>query len=195
MPLRNEQGSAVLVFFGEEFPEPSPRRKLKEKGHAVEEHGPSYLVHWYEEDATFYKHLNGRFHGLAADKNRGAATLFNDRYGVHRIYYHEGQEAFYFAAEAKAILAVRPELRVIDQQGLGEFVSCGCTMNGRTLFAGIQLMPGGSVWSVSPDGKVKKERYFTPGDWEGQTRLSGEEFYQELRNVYTRNLPRYFRRE
>ena len=29
-------------------------------------------------------------------------TLFNDRYGMHRIYYHEAKEAFYFAAEAKA---------------------------------------------------------------------------------------------
>ena len=36
--------------------------------------------------------------------------LFNDRYGMQRIYYHQSKDAFYFAAEAKAILAVRPEL-------------------------------------------------------------------------------------
>jgi len=53
-------------------------------------------------------------------------TLFNDRYGMHRIYYHEAKEAFYFSAEAKAILAVRPELRVMDRRSLGEFVACGC---------------------------------------------------------------------
>ena len=39
--------------------------------------------------------------------------LFNDRYGMHRLYYHQAKEAFYFAAEAKAILAVRPELRAL----------------------------------------------------------------------------------
>ena len=70
--------------------------------------------------------LNGRFHGLLADRNAGNVDLFNDRYGLHRIYYHESKEAFYFAAEAKAILAVRPELRTADRQSLGEFVSCGC---------------------------------------------------------------------
>ena len=48
--------------------------------------------------------------------------LFNDRYGMQRVYYHESKEAFYFAAEAKAILAVRPELRRPDPRGLGEFV-------------------------------------------------------------------------
>ena len=45
--------------------------------------------------------------------------LFNDRYGMQRIYCHESKDAFYFAAEAKAILAVRPELRRMDARGLG----------------------------------------------------------------------------
>ena len=72
---------------------------------------------------------------IAATKT---ATLFNDRYGMHRIYYHQAQDAFYFAAEAKAILAVRPELRSVDPDGLGEFVSCGCTLKNRTVFKDIQ---------------------------------------------------------
>ena len=73
--------------------------------------GPSYLVHLYEEDPSFPKSLNGRFQGLVADRTRGVATLFNDRYSMHRLYYHEANDAFYFSVEAKAILAVRPELR------------------------------------------------------------------------------------
>jgi len=35
-------------------------------------------------------------------------VLFNDRYGMQRLYYNESREAFYFAAEAKAVLAVCP---------------------------------------------------------------------------------------
>jgi len=42
------------------------------------------------------------------DRTQGTAMLFNDRYGMHRIYYHESKEAFYFAAEAKAILGSGP---------------------------------------------------------------------------------------
>ena len=43
--------------------------------------------------------------GLLVDRSEGTTTLFNDRYGIHRLYYHESADAFYFAAEAKAILA------------------------------------------------------------------------------------------
>src|SRR5260370_37009914 len=106
MPLLNERGDVVLVFSGEEYPEPGMARHLKEQGHALEVTGPSYLVHAYEEDSSFPAGLNGRFHGLLTDRNRGTTTLFNDRYGMHRIYYHESKDAFYFAAEDKAILTV-----------------------------------------------------------------------------------------
>jgi len=124
MPLRNERGDIVLAFAGEEFPEPSTIQRLKEQGHELDADGPSYLIHLYEEDPSFPAGLNGRFHGLLADRNTGTAVLFNDRYGMHRTYYHQSKDAFYFAAEAKAILAVRPDLRRINSRGLGEFVSC-----------------------------------------------------------------------
>ena len=65
---------------------------------------------------------------------------------MHRIYYHESKDAFYFAAEAKAILAVRPELRRMDPQGLGEFVACGSVLENRTLFEGIHVLPPASAW-------------------------------------------------
>src|SRR5437899_100029 len=146
MPLWNERRDVSLVFSGEEFPEPGTARRLKERGHRLDLEGPSYLVHLYEEDPNFPVGLNGRFHGLLTDRARGTATLFNDRYGMHRLYYHESKDAFYFAAEAKAILAVRPELRTVDAQGLAEFVSCGCVLENRTIFQGIRILPPGAAW-------------------------------------------------
>lgn len=106
MPLRNERGDVILIFSGEEFPEPGTAQRLKERGHELDLSGPSYLVHLCEEGCSFPAELNGRFHGLLIDRKRRTALLFNDRYGMHRIYYHESKDAFYFAAEAKAILAV-----------------------------------------------------------------------------------------
>src|SRR5438093_13770032 len=53
MPLCNERRDVHLVFSGEEFPEPGTPRRLKERGHQLDEEGPSYLVHLYEEDPTF----------------------------------------------------------------------------------------------------------------------------------------------
>src|SRR5206468_12727402 len=135
-----------IVYSGEKFHEPGTARRLKQRGHDLDTEGPSYLFHLYEDDHSFPAGLNGRFHGLLTDLTRGTATLFNDRYGMHRIYYHESKEAFYFAAEAKAILAVRPELRRADPRGLGEFVACGCTLEGRSLFQDVHVLPCGSAW-------------------------------------------------
>jgi asparagine synthase (glutamine-hydrolysing) len=136
--------------------------------------------------------VNGRFHALLADRRRGTATLLNDRYGLHRIYYHESRDAFYFAAEAKAILAVRPELRRADMQGLGEFVSCGCVLDNRTIFQGVNVLPPGSAWTFRQGAIEKKSSYFCPREWEEQGPLSPEPYYQQLVEVFSRNLPRYF---
>ena len=192
MPLRNERGDIVLVFSGEDYPEPGTACRVKARGHALETDGPSYLVHLIEEDTAFPAGLNGRFHGLLADGTRGNVTLFNDRYGLHRIYYHESEEAFYFAAEAKAILEVRPELRALDLRGLGEFVSCGCVLQNRTLFKGIELLPPASAW-VFRDGRLeRKGTYFQAREWEEQSLLEPESYYREIREIFSRNLPRYF---
>ncbi len=190
MPVRNERENVVLVFSGEEYPEPATARRLKERGHEFRADGSSYLVHLYEEDPSFPKCLNGRFQGLVSRKVSGTAMLFNDRYGMHRLYYHESKEAFYFAVEAKAILAVRPELRRVDPRGMGEFVSCGCVLENRTLFEGIHILPPASAWTFRA-GSVERKTYFDPREWEQQEPLDPEDYHERLREIFSRNLPRY----
>lgn len=192
MPLLNERGEMVLVFSGEEFPEPGTVQRLKKQGHDLDVDGPSYLVHLPEEDPSFPAGLNGRFHGLLVDRNRRTAMLFNDRYGMHRIYYHESKDAFYFASEAKAILAVRPELREMDSRGFGEFVACGAVLENRTLFEGIHVLPPASAWVFRNYSLERKKSYFDLREWEGQEVLDPKTYYRELRATFTRNLPRYF---
>jgi asparagine synthase (glutamine-hydrolysing) len=191
MPLLNEEGTACLVFSGEEFPEPGIANRLKQAGHDVRLDGPGYLIHLYEDDPGFIKTLNGQFHGLLTDRAQGTATLFNDRFGMHRFYFHEAKDGFYFAAEAKAILAVRPELRVADPRSLGELASCGCVLENRTLFQGIHLLPAASAWVFRNGSCVQRDTYFQPREWEEQEPLELEEFYQGLREVLSQNLSRY----
>ena len=182
MPVANERGDVRLIFSGEEYPEPGTRNT----------NDASYLAHMYEQDPNFLVRLNGLFHGLLVDRARGTATLFNDRYGMHRIYYHEAKDAFYFAAEAKAILAVRPELRCADVRSIGEFAAFSCVLENRTIFKGINVLPGGSAWTFRNGAIERKTSYFEPREWEDQEPLEPEAFYRELRDVLARNLPRYF---
>ena len=178
MPHCNERGDVSLVFSGEEY---SQQKK-----------GPGDLVRRYEEDSNFPLSLNGMFHGLVIDRRQGTATVFNDRYGMHRLFYHEAKDAFYFGAEAKAILAVRPDLRTVDDKSIGEFVACSCVLEDRTIFAGIRGVPAGSAWTFRGASIERKNTYFLPSTWEQQDPIDPEAYFQELQNVLARNLPLYF---
>lgn len=192
MPVRNEDGQTKLFFAGEEFPEPGLKATLRQGGHRFSDGDASYLVHRYENETDFPKGLNGRFHGLVTDRREGTSTLFNDRFGLQRLYYHESKDGFYFAAEAKAILRVRPELRTIDPRGLGEFVACGCVLENRTLFSGIYLLPQGSAWVFRNGELEEKSFYFDPKEWEQQEAVRPEQYYDQLKGAFVGNLPRYF---
>ena len=192
LPIVNQRKDVVLLFCGEEYSAPSRREHGIEPGHGAGKSGASYLLDAYDEDPAFPAGLNGRFHGLLTDRTRGTSILFNDRYGMGRIYYYRTDDAFYFAAEAKAILAVRPELREMDPQGMGEFIACGCVLENRTLFRGLKVLPCGSAWTFRNGSLEKTREYFEPNEWEEQTHLDPEAYYEELRSVFAQNLPRYF---
>lgn len=192
MPQWNERRDKCLVFAGEEYRDPKDVRGLKERGHEFDPGGAGYLIHLAEDDARFPAGLNGRFHGIFTDSQRGRGILFNDRYGLQRLYYFESADTFYFAAEAKAILSVRPELRRLDWRSVGEFVSCGCVLENRTLFEGIKVLPVASVWRFENGTVTSRQTYFHAAEWEHQAVLEAEAYYRELREVFSRILPRYF---
>ena len=176
MPLRSGSGEVALVLSGEMIPETDA----------------ASLADQAEADRRFPAALNGRFHGVRIDRRAGTVTLFNDRYGMHRLYYHDGGDAFYFSAEAKAILAVRPQLRLVDPRGLAELISCGCVLENRTLFPGVHVLPGGAAWTFRRAVIESAAQYFTPREWEEQPALDAGAYYEELRGAFTRVLPGYF---
>src|ERR1019366_9098221 len=59
-------------------------------------------------------------------------------------------------------------------------------------FEGIHVLPPGSARSFRNGSIERKATYFQPQEWEQQTPLEPEAYYRELRDVFSRNLPRYF---
>ncbi|MES2693321.1 MAG: asparagine synthase-related protein [Verrucomicrobiota bacterium] len=130
--------------------------------------------------------LNGWFSGLIVDLRDCTATLFNDRYGLGRLYYHETPHGFFFSSEAKSLLAVLPQLRQLDPRGVAELFSVGCVLQNRSLFSGIHLLPHGSAWKFHRDGRIDKHRYFDPALWEQQPLLDSVTYGERLREVFAR---------
>jgi asparagine synthase (glutamine-hydrolysing) len=138
--------------------------------------------------------LNGLFSGLIVDRDKRRALLFNDRYGVERVYVHQTENATYFASEAKALLRVLPQLRAFDNEGVAEYLTFGCPLAGKTLFRGITTLEGGSLWTFEGGG-CRRARYFDPQTWERQTPLMAEHFESEFQERFKKVLPRYTRGE
>ena len=143
---------------------------------------------------AFVGDLNGLFSGLVIDRDRRRAVLFNDRYGMERIYFHETPDALFFASEAKALLCAIPETRALDEQGAAQFLAFGSTLDWRTLFRGIKLLEGGSIWTFA-EGGSSRSRYFVPAEWESRPVLSESAFEEEFGRTFQRVLPRYLKSE
>lgn len=196
MPVFNEKKDLMLLFSGENFIDKNVIDRLRRQGHEFDGSNAGYLIHLYEEEGDrFLQQLNGWFSGILVNLRNAKVVLFNDRYGMQRVYYYEGKDEFIFSSEAKSLLKIRPGLREMDMRGLGEFFSCGCVLENRTLFPRIFLMPGGSSWTSRNGSMSKKEYYFKPDIWENQPVLEEEVFYEELKETFISILPRYFRSE
>jgi asparagine synthase (glutamine-hydrolysing) len=188
----NEQKDIALIFSGECFVDAEAKNQLRQNGHSFSEMGGDCLVHLYEKSSEkFFEKLNGLFSGLLIDQRSRKVFLFNDRYGMERIYWHETKDAFYFASEAKALLRILPELREFDPEGVTQFLTFGSTLDWGTLFRGIRILPGGSLWKFA-DGKCAREKYFSPTAWESQPILTAEDFEAKFSEIFNKILPQYF---
>jgi len=193
LPIWNEKKDACLLFSGEDFTDQADIDALRGRGHEFDPDDASYLVHLYEEmGCEFLEKLNGWFSGVLVDLREQKFVLFNDRYGVNRIYYHEDASGFYFSSEAKSLLKILPGTRQLDPRSLGEVLSCEAVLQNRSLFSGISLLPAGSAWVFSRGEPLKKKTYFKQETWENQPQLSEADFYEKLKETWARVLPKYF---
>jgi asparagine synthase (glutamine-hydrolysing) len=193
MPVWNENKDVCLIFSGEDYRDHTEIDRLRTDGHQFGRQNASYLVHLYEEHGLkFLGQINGWFSGLLIDLRKEQAFLFNDRFGVGRICYHEYAGKLYFASEAKSLLKVLPHLRSLDLKSLGEAFSCGSILQNRTLFSGVSLLPGGSLWSFSKVEGLRKGKYFEPRSWEEQQALDEADYYEQLREIWKQVILRYF---
>jgi len=175
-PVIDETGRA-LIFAGEDFSSGSAATPAS----ASNTGGDRWL-----------RDLNGWFAGVLVDAAKKQILLFNDRYGLHRIYYTQSRGLLAFASEAKAILASQPRTRQLNAAALGEFVAHGAVLRDRTLFEDVFVLPAGSAWTIENAEAIEKRSYFAPQEWEAQSPLTTVEFFDRLESTLSTIVPRYF---
>jgi asparagine synthase (glutamine-hydrolysing) len=194
MPLVSEGKDSILIFQGENYVDQETLSALPHLGDGIDGSSARYLLKMYEEmGSDFLRQLNGWFCGILVDLRDRKVTLFNDRYGMSRVYIHEEHDAFLFSSEAKSLLRIRPSLRLIRPDAVAQYLRYNCVIGGQTLFKDISLLPNGSSWVFGGGVLRKKQRYFDPTDWERQPTLPLEEFYEKFAETVTKVIPRYIK--
>jgi asparagine synthase (glutamine-hydrolysing) len=190
MPLISQDKRVVLILVGEHFSQSTnPKAPSNKSGGNAAAH--DLLELFQESEDKFLERLNGWFCGVAVDLNQRKVTLFNDRFGMSRVYLHQGAEEFIFASEAKSLLRIRPSLRTIAPEALAEYLRSNCVMGNKTLFKGISLLPGASSWTFTGHAVPQKRAYFDFADWEKQPTIGSEEFHAKFQETFSRILPAY----
>ncbi len=194
MPLINENRDVVMIFQGESYATDESSHGIPISASTAEPCDAHGLLRLYEENGEdFVRLLNGWFCGVVADLRNRRIILFNDRYGMSRLYVYEANNEILFGSEAKSLLRVRSQLRAIDPQALAQFLRCDCVLGNKSLLKNVSLLPAGSLWSFDDRAAVKKRRYFEFTEWEQQDALEPTEFYERFVSSLNRIVPRYAR--
>jgi asparagine synthase (glutamine-hydrolysing) len=192
LPIISKSGNSILIFQGENFWDREMPARVNGSGAASEDSGLAYLLEQYEHDENeMLRRLNGWFCGIVADLRRNTVTLFNDRFGMNRIYFHEGKDEFLFGSEAKSLLKIRPELRQINVPALSQYLCSNCVMGNKTFFDKIELLPQAASWTFENGALAKKQRYFQFKEWEELPQLAPNEFYSKFTEIVSDTFPKY----
>jgi asparagine synthase (glutamine-hydrolysing) len=166
-PLANEDGSVRLVFNGEIYNHAELRPELERLGHIFRtDHADSeVIVHAFEEWGVDCVH---RFRGMFAfavwEERERRLWLVRDRVGIKPLYWSLRPDGLSFASEIKAILEDPRQERALDEESLYHYLSFLTVPAPRTLFRGINKLPGGTWLRVDADGRTLQQRYWDPWD-------------------------------
>lgn len=198
-PIWNEKKDIYIIFTGTLFISVDELNVLKSKGHKIENSNYNWVIHLYEDDEkAFFEKINGQFAGILVDHRKNVIYLFNDRYGMGRIYYKEVENQIFFSTEAKSLLEIFPDTRSFDPYSLSELLVCGCTLKNNSLFKGISILPPASVWKFEQGLSCEKRRYLHNG-YKNDSRLLNrtqkideDYYYQIIKSTLRRIIPKYF---
>ena len=163
-PLTNERGTLWISFNGEIFNYIELRDELTALGHRFRTRSDTeVIVHAYEEWGTgAFRRLNGQWAVGLWDAEKRELTLARDPFGVRPLYVTEHAGAVWFASEVKALFAAVPSMpRAFDPIGLDQLFTFWAPVAPRTVFAGVEEVPPGTVRVYSSEG-LSHDRAYTP---------------------------------
>ncbi|HEV2474353.1 MAG TPA: asparagine synthase (glutamine-hydrolyzing) [Chthonomonadales bacterium] len=163
-PMSNEDGSIQLVFNGEIYNHADIRKELLAiGGHCwkTDHSDTEVIVHAFEEwGIDCLQKMRGMFAMAIWDGRKRQLWLVRDRIGIKPLYYSIHSGRLCFASEIKALLRDPGQSREVDEESFYHYLSFLVSPAPRTLFRGVNKLPGGSWMRIDEDGAVTEQRYW-----------------------------------
>lgn len=162
-PFIDEAAGLVMVFNGEIYNYVELRSELKGLGFEFRSEGDGeVLLRAYEAWGTdCLAKLNGMFAFAIWDNRKRQLFLARDRFGEKPLYIARSPRGVVFASEMKAILAVRPELRVPNRKAIFRYLSRGdLDQDQESFFEGIESVPAAHYLLLDANGRGTPKRYW-----------------------------------
>ena len=161
-PIHNEDQTIWVVLNGEIYNFRDLRESLEKKHNFYTNTDTEVIVHAYEEfGENCLQKLDGMFAFALWDMGKKKLFIARDRLGVKPLYYCIKSDKLLFASEIKSILQDLDIQRKLNYDALCQFVTYAYTIDGQTMFDGInELLPGHKLIFTFRDKKVKIEKYW-----------------------------------
>jgi asparagine synthase (glutamine-hydrolysing) len=163
-PMPNEDGSVWISYNGEIYNHLALRRELEDKGHGYRSRTDTEtILHLYEEEGPrCVERLQGMFAFAIWDSARRELFLARDRIGIKPLYFADLADGFLFASEIKALLE-HPRISAdLDEEAFFHWLTFLATPPPLTIFKGISKLAPGERMTVRSDGRLTRERYWSP---------------------------------
>ena len=187
-PMATEDGRFLLTYNGEVYNFCELRTELEAAGYHFRSRTDSEVV--LKALATWGIAALSRFNGMFAlalwDRVERRLLLARDRFGIKPLYYAMVGDTLLFGSEVKALLAHPQMVAQLDPEGLVEYLTFQNFFTDRTLFAGVRLLPAGSVLQVAVgDQNIgSSERYWDFRFREPEGPVDEREYIEELDRLF-----------
>ncbi|MEC8147406.1 MAG: asparagine synthase (glutamine-hydrolyzing) [Pseudomonadota bacterium] len=163
-PMIEPASGAILVFNGEIYNHIELRIELEALGHCfLGQSDTEVLLHALTEwGEKVLPRLNGMWAFAFWSPFTKKWLLARDRFGVKPLYYRKDRKGFAFASEPKALLALFPEHRSIEESTLLDFLGNNLLYaRDKSFYRGIYLHPPAHFSLFTPSsGELNFERYW-----------------------------------
>src|SRR5919199_1400541 len=162
-PMRNEDGSVVVVQNGELYEHRRVQASLERRGHRFTSHcDTEVLPHLYEERGLeFVDGVRGMFAVALWDARERRLLLARDPFGIKPLYYRVAGGVLSFASELKALVRQPGFAGEVDLEALDAYLAFNSVPSPMSIYREVRKLPAGHVLEAR-DGRISVRRYARP---------------------------------